>query len=58
MSLGQFILANFPTTVQAMNLDGGGSTTFVVRGQVVNQQTNGAAPRAVIDGLLVFPLTR
>ena len=58
VSLGQFILANFPTTVAAMNLDGGGSTTFVVRGQVVNQQTNGTMPRAVIDGLLVFPAPR
>ncbi len=54
-SLGQFILRNFPTTVQAMNLDGGGSTTFVVRGRIVNAQTNGTGPRAVIDGFLIFP---
>jgi hypothetical protein len=50
---GQFILQNFPTTVQAMNLDGGGSSTFVVNGAVVNGPANGS-PRPVIDGLMVF----
>jgi hypothetical protein len=52
-SLGQFILTNFPTTVQAMNLDGGGSTTFVVNGQIVNVPSVTPA-RPVIDGIMVY----
>ena len=59
VSLGQFILQNFPDTVQALNLDGGGSTTFAVRGKLVNVPTNDSSgdPRPVIDGLLVVPFT-
>jgi Phosphodiester glycosidase len=53
LSLGQFILSNFPSTVQAMNLDGGGSTTFVVNGQIVNVPSVTPA-RPVIDGLMVY----
>ena len=57
ISLGQFILQNFPDTVQAMNLDGGGSTTFVVNGVLTNVPANNSSgdPRPVIDGLLVVP---
>jgi hypothetical protein len=58
MSLGEFIRTNFPNTVQAMNLDGGGSTTFVVNGSLVNVPSNpGNALRAVIDGIVVLPLS-
>ncbi|HTD37181.1 MAG TPA: phosphodiester glycosidase family protein [Candidatus Limnocylindrales bacterium] len=53
-SLGAFILEQYPDTVRAMNLDGGGSTTFVVRGIVRNEQHNGPLPRSVIDGIVVF----
>ncbi|MDN4642644.1 phosphodiester glycosidase family protein [Arthrobacter sp. PsM3] len=40
--------------VQAMNLDGGGSTTAVARGTVLNSPSGGAE-RAVGDALLVLP---
>lgn len=38
----------------ALNLDGGGSTTMVVRGQVVNHPSDTAGPRKVSDSILVF----
>jgi len=38
---------------EAMNLDGGGSTTMVVRNQVVNSPSDGA-PRRVANGLGLF----
>jgi hypothetical protein len=37
----------------ALNLDGGGSTTMVVQGKVVNQPSDAAGPRAVSDAILV-----
>jgi hypothetical protein len=37
----------------ALNLDGGGSTTMVVRGAVVNHPSDPAGPRKVSDALLV-----
>jgi len=39
----------------ALNLDGGGSTTMVVRGQVVNRPSDATGERPVSDALLVFP---
>jgi hypothetical protein len=39
----------------ALNLDGGGSTTMVVRGEVVNHPSDPTGPRVVSDGLLVYP---
>lgn len=39
----------------ALNLDGGGSTTMVVRGQVVNQPSDATGERPVGDALLVLP---
>lgn len=39
----------------ALNLDGGGSTTLVVRGEVVNRPSDPAGPRPVTDAILVFP---
>ena len=39
----------------ALNLDGGGSTTMVVRGEVVNHPSDPTGPRKVSDGLLVHP---
>jgi hypothetical protein len=39
---------------QALNLDGGGSTTMVVRGAVVNHPSDPIGPRPVSDALLVF----
>ncbi len=39
--------------VDALNLDGGGSTTMVVRGAVVNRPSDITGPRAVSDALIV-----
>jgi hypothetical protein len=41
--------------VAALNLDGGGSTTMVVRGEIVNRPSDPTGPRPVSDALLVFP---
>jgi exopolysaccharide biosynthesis protein len=38
----------------AVNLDGGGSTTLVVQGEVVNRPTDLTGPRAVSDAIAVF----
>lgn len=40
----------------ALNLDGGGSTTMWVKGEVVNRPSDAAGPRKVSDALLVFPV--
>lgn len=42
---------------QAMNLDGGGSTTFVVEGRPINRPSDGCA-RSVSNALLVFARSR
>ena len=42
----------------ALNLDGGGSTTMVVRGEVVNQPSDTAGERPVGDALLIVPRRR
>jgi exopolysaccharide biosynthesis protein len=39
--------------VNALNLDGGGSTTMWVQGQVMNSPSDAAGPRKVSDALLV-----
>ena len=39
----------------ALNLDGGGSTTMVVRDGVVNHPSDMTGPRKVSDALLVVP---
>lgn len=41
--------------VDALNLDGGGSTTAVVDGQVVNSPSDAAGQRPVGDAVLVLP---
>ena len=38
----------------ALNLDGGGSTTMVVRGHVVNRPSDPAGARPVSDALVVL----
>ena len=43
---------------EAINLDGGGSTTMVVRGQVVNVPSDTTGERPVGDALLVLPRRR
>jgi len=40
--------------VEALNMDGGGSTAMVVRGRVVNSPSDPAGERPVGDALLVF----
>jgi exopolysaccharide biosynthesis protein len=37
----------------ALNLDGGGSTTMVVQGRIVNRPSDAAGARAVSDAILV-----
>lgn len=39
----------------ALNLDGGGSTTMVVRGQVVNRPSDPTGARPVADAIIVTP---
>lgn len=39
----------------AVNLDGGGSTTMVVGGKIVNKPSDAAGERTVSDALLIFP---
>jgi hypothetical protein len=39
--------------VNALNLDGGGSTTMVVKGEIVNKPSDAAGPRPVGDAILV-----
>ncbi len=43
--------------VNALNLDGGGSTTMWVQGQVVNRPSDPTGPRKVSDALLVHRVT-
>jgi exopolysaccharide biosynthesis protein len=38
----------------ALNLDGGGSTTMVVQGHIVNHPSDDSGPRKVSDAILVF----
>jgi hypothetical protein len=42
----------------ALNLDGGGSTTMVAGGRIVNHPSDATGPRAVSDALLVLPRQR
>ncbi|MGZ7065051.1 MAG: phosphodiester glycosidase family protein, partial [Candidatus Aminicenantales bacterium] len=41
-------------SVEAVNLDGGGSTTMVIRGKAVNSPSDPTGERPVSDALLVF----
>jgi len=41
--------------VKGLNLDGGGSTTMVVNGQVTNHPSDATGERPVGDALLVVP---
>ena len=40
--------------VEAINMDGGGSSTMVAGGRVVNSPSDAAGERAVSDALLIF----
>lgn len=51
------LLADYDA-VEALNLDGGGSTTMVVRGVVVNSPSDKNGERPVSDALLLFPRAR
>jgi exopolysaccharide biosynthesis protein len=48
-------LANRLDLRDALNLDGGGSTTMVVADQVVNRPSDPTGPRAVSDAIVVMP---
>lgn len=41
--------------IEAMNLDGGGSTAMVVKNKIVNSPSDASGERAVSDALLIFP---
>jgi exopolysaccharide biosynthesis protein len=41
--------------VDAMNLDGGGSTSFVVAGQTINHPSDATGARAVGDSIEIVP---
>ena len=43
------------SAIDAMNLDGGGSTTMFVGGKVINQPSDKEGERKVSDAILVFP---
>ena len=43
--------------VNALNLDGGGSTTMWVQGQVMNRPSDPTGPRMVSDALLVHSVS-
>lgn len=53
-SLVQALLARLSVS-DALNLDGGGSTTMVVGGRVVNHPSDLVGPRAVSDAIVVMP---
>jgi exopolysaccharide biosynthesis protein len=42
-------------TVEAMNLDGGGSTTMIVHNKIVNKPSDQTGERPVSDAILIFP---
>lgn len=52
-SLAQLLLELHAT--DAINLDGGGSTTMVVGDKIVNRPSDSAGERPVSDAILVFP---
>lgn len=41
--------------VEAMNLDGGGSTTMVIHNKVVNRPSDQSGQRPISDAILIFP---
>lgn len=41
--------------IEAINLDGGGSTTMVIRHRIVNKPSDATGERPVSDALLLFP---
>jgi hypothetical protein len=48
-------LADRLDLTDALNLDGGGSTTMVIRGQVVNRPSDPTGARPVADAIIVTP---
>jgi hypothetical protein len=42
-------------TVEAINLDGGGSTTMVIKNKLVNKPSDATGERPVSDAILIFP---
>ncbi len=53
--LGDFFLQI--GTTDAINLDGGGSTTMIVRGEIVNSPSDGGGERTVANALLLVTST-
>jgi hypothetical protein len=51
--LASFLIQQF-SVYSAMNLDGGGSTTMVIQGKIVNTPS-GNGERAVYDGIFIVP---
>jgi exopolysaccharide biosynthesis protein len=48
-------LAHRLELANALNLDGGGSTTMWIKGQIVNSPSDATGPRKVSDAILVYP---
>ena len=46
-------LMRSPGAIDAMNLDGGGSTSFVVDGQTINHPSDAAGPRPIGDSIQI-----
>jgi exopolysaccharide biosynthesis protein len=42
--------------VEAINLDGGGSTTMVIKNKIVNKPSDATGERPVSDAILIYPL--
>lgn len=49
----EIALCNRLDLYNALNLDGGGSTTMVVKGEIVNKPSDAAGPRPISDAILV-----
>ena len=43
------------SAVEAINLDGGGSTTMVIRNKLVYKPSDATGERPVSDAILIFP---
>ena len=57
MRLGNFSLSQ-ENAYQGLNLDGGGSTTMVVKGEVVNSPSDQTGERPVANALIIAGVSK